>query len=245
MINLIKVDAIGSTNTFLKDLVRNDSILKPTCVWTKNQTNGRGQIGNIWESEINKNLTFSVYFPMHANLTSNPIAINLLTTLCIYNVLHEYKIPQLFIKWPNDIMSVNKKIGGILIENNYQNGTLSESIIGIGINVNQEKFTNLPKASSLKQITTLEFDLELLLKKILNQLEKLFTTYKPSDFDSLKSNFENVLFRKGKASSFQKNDTQSIFTGIIKGITTNGKLIVLEEDNHVNHYNLKEISLLY
>jgi len=245
VITLIKVDAIGSTNSFLRKLVRNNAINQPTCIWAKHQTEGRGQIGNAWKTESGKNLTISVYLPISPYLTYDPIAINLLTALSIYNVLDMLKVPQLFIKWPNDIMSANKKIGGILIENNYQNGTLSESIIGIGLNVNQRKFDNLPKASSLKLITKQEFDIKLLLNKILIQLEKSFSNFDSSDFPSLKKRFESVLFRKGKASSFKRKNSESIFTGIIKGITNDGKLTILEEDNVINHYNLKEISLLY
>jgi len=245
VINLIKVDAIGSTNCFLKELINNKTINQTTCVWAKNQTNGRGQMGNSWNVEGEKNLTFSVYMPINDALAKNIIAINLITSLSIFKVLKLLNIPQLYIKWPNDIMSANKKIGGILIENNYQNGALSDSIIGIGINVNQEKFKNLPYAGSLKLSTQKEFDLETLLNQILKRLEKSFTNYNSIDFSNLKKEFESVLFRKGKASSFTKANCNSIFTGIIKGITNDGRLIVLKEDNITQEFSLKEISLLY
>jgi len=245
VIDIIKVNAIGSTNGFLKELVKSKTVTQTTCLWTKKQTNGRGQMGNSWQTEDEKNLTFSIYTPIILPFIQNPITINLLTTLCIYKVLKLINIPQLYIKWPNDIMSVNKKIGGILIENTYQNGVLSGSIIGIGLNVNQEKFKNLPQASSLKKITNHQFDIELLLKQILNQFEKTFFTYDNIHFSSLKETYEAMLFRKGKPSSFIKTDTNLMFTGIIRGITNNGKLIVLEEDNITNLYNLKEIRLLY
>jgi len=140
VINLIKVNATGSTNSYLKALVKSKTLFYPTCVWAKNQTKGKGLMGNTWEVEAGKNLTFSVYLPISSAMAEHPIAINLITTLSIYNTLKLLNIPQLYIKWPNDIMSVNKKIGGILIENNYQNGVFNESIVGIGINVNQLNF---------------------------------------------------------------------------------------------------------
>lgn len=245
MISLIKVNAIGSTNDFLKNLVREKKNTSPTCVWAKNQFYGRGQMGATWESESGKNLTFSIFIPALKYVCTPTIALNFITSYCIYNELKKLKLPQLYIKWPNDIVSVNKKIGGILIENTYRNKTITGSIVGIGLNVNQTKFKNLPKASSIKTILEKEIDLEVLLNDILTSFEKLISNYESSQFSKVKLEYENFLFRKGKASTFVKTDGTVKFTGIIQGVTNEGKLIIEEEDQLIKKYNLKEITLLY
>ncbi len=245
MINLIKVDATESTNSFLKELVRNKTIHKTTCVWAKHQTNGKGQMGNTWLAKSGLNLTFSIYTPISNELAKHTIAINLISALSVFKALKQFSLPLLHIKWPNDIMSANKKIGGILIENTYKNGACNGSIIGIGLNINQDKFENLPQASSLKIITSNTFDLEQILNSILMKFETSLKNYDSTNFNLLKKQFEAALFRKGKASTFIKNDQNTRFTGIIQGISNCGKLIVLEEDNLINQYNLKEIRLLF
>lgn len=245
MINLIKVDATESTNSLLKEFVRSKTVTTLSCIWAKNQTNGRGQMGNQWNAKAGQNLTFSIYTPISIELTAYNIAINLLTALSVFNTLKQFNLPQLYIKWPNDIMSANKKIGGILIENLYQNGVSSGSIIGIGLNVNQVSFEGLPYASSLKKITSNTFNLQSLLLDILNNFEQALTSYTSSNFNCLKLEYEKRLFRNGKASTFIKNEGNTRFTGIIQGISNAGKLIVLEEDEIINHYALKEIRLLF
>lgn len=244
MIKIIKVDAIASTNTFLKGAVREKSVLEPTCVWAKQQTDGRGQMGSMWSTEPNKNLTFSLFFPVKEDFKKETFAINMLVSMAIQKVLLSYGLPQLKIKWPNDIMSVNKKIGGVLIENNYQGGELSGTIIGIGLNVNQENFEGLPNASSIKNILGISLLLEEVLIKLVAEIEFQYKNYTAPVFLDLKRSFENVLFRNKKPSTF-KGLGGEVFTGIIQGITNEGLLVVLEEDAVVNQYDLKQIQLKY
>ena len=240
---IIKVDAIDSTNTFLKEALRNKTLHAPVCVWAKKQTNGRGQRGAKWFSQSGVNLTFSVCYPASNNMQNTPFIINMITTISIHKVLTSYKLANLKIKWPNDILSANKKIGGILIENSYQNGVLSEIVIGIGLNVNQENFENLPKASSIKNIIGISLSLEELLHKLLLTLSSNFSAYHAKDFKTIKNEFEELLFRIKKPSTFSAKGLN--FTGIIQGITDCGKLCILEEDNILNEYDLKQIQLKY
>ena len=240
---IIKVDAIDSTSTFLKDALRNKTINSATCIWAKNQTNGRGQREAKWESESGKNLTFSVYLPVSEHIKKNAFVINLLTTISVYNVLSKLNLVNLKIKWPNDILAANKKIGGILIENNFQKGELQGTIIGIGLNVNQVNFDFLPQASSIKNILGVSFSLEELLNEIITEINRRFKLYVSADFEKVKKEFETILFRNKKPSTFIAEGIE--FPGIIQGITNNGKLIVLQEDNIVKEYNLKQIQLKY
>ncbi len=243
LMKIIKVDAIPSTNSFLKEALRQKSIVEPTCVWAKKQTKGRGQRGSNWEAEAGKNLTFSVFFSIKEAVALQPFVLNMLTALAVKSVLKKNSLPHLKIKWPNDILSANKKIGGILIENSYQNGVLSETIIGIGLNVNQVDFYNLPKASSIKNILGISLSLEEILQQILMCLESFFENYQAKDFNKLKQDFENAMFRYKKPSTFVVDNRE--FVGIIQGVTNQGLLEVMEEDECVNTYDLKQIELKY
>ena len=239
---IIKVNATDSTNTYVKKGVRDGSITKATCVWALEQTCGKGQRGTKWVSKAGKNLTFSMFFKVPKAIQSTPFAKSMLVALSIFKVLKAYNLPQLKIKWPNDIMSANKKIGGILIENTIQNAVLSETVIGIGINVNQENFEGLPKASSIKNILGISLTLETILKKIIVEIENLFINYQSKDFGTVKKQFETKLFRLKKPSTFIVNGKE--FPGIIKGVTDDG-LLQIQHENGLAAYDLKEIELKY
>ena len=240
---IIKVDAIDSTNTFLKGALRDSEISSPTCVWAKKQTDGRGQRGAKWESKPGVNLTFSVFYPVPISIQNRPFVINMLTTISLYEALINYNLINLKIKWPNDILSANKKIGGILIENSYQSGVLSGTVIGIGLNVNQSSFENLPKASSIKNILGKSISLDVLFEEIISKLTQKIKNFSEVDFNEVKRQFESLLFRNKKPSTFTVGGLD--FTGIIQGVTDNGLLCLLEEDGVSNEYDLKQIEMKY
>ena len=239
---IIKVNATDSTNSYLKRGLRNGIFDGSVCVWALQQTNGKGQRGTQWYSKAGENLTFSLYFKIPNAVKSAAFTQNMLVTLAMYKVLNTYNLPQLKIKWPNDIMAANKKIGGILIENTIQNAVLSETIIGIGLNVNQENFNGLPKASSIKNILGISLTLETLLNKIIVEIENSFINYHSKDFDTVKNQFEAKLFRLKKPSTFIIKEKE--FPGIIKGITEEGLLKILHETGE-NTYDLKDVELKY
>jgi len=170
---LVKVDATSSTNTSLKDYVKLNSIKVPCCLVSDNQISGRGQRGTTWQSQAGKNLTFSVYLPRLNDIHKQTFKLSALVALALIAALEKYDIPKLSIKWPNDILSRQFKIGGILIENMFNQNRAGASVIGIGLNVNQNEFPGLPKASSLKSMTRSTFDLEILLKDLLIEIENI------------------------------------------------------------------------
>ena len=134
---LIKLNAIDSTNEYIKI---NKSIFdkEMVCIYTFNQTMGKGQRGRNWESEPYKNLCVSFYSLLSKKASKDIFfKLNMIVSLKMIRILKKYSIPKLSIKWPNDILSENKKIAGILIETSLKNGRLNDFIIGIGLNVNQ------------------------------------------------------------------------------------------------------------
>ena len=240
---IIKLNAIDSTNSYLKQLCTKMSIEDYTVVVTQHQTQGRGQMGAIWDSEKGKNLMFSMFKDLSMHNVEFPFYISMAISLAILKTLKALYIPDLHIKWPNDILSADKKICGILIENVIKN-KLNSTIIGIGINVNQTEFSNLPKASSLKNITGIQYDLSELLHNIIKNTKYYSSLLEEGKYDAVKNEYEMSLFRKNKPSTF-KNTKGELFSGFIKGVTKYGKLQVLLEDKIVKKFDLKEIQLLY
>ncbi|WP_299130687.1 biotin--[acetyl-CoA-carboxylase] ligase [uncultured Winogradskyella sp.] len=241
---IIKLDAIDSTNAYLKAM---DSVNLPkdfTVVIAEHQSNGRGQMGANWQTEKGKNLTVSVFKNLKGFKIENQFYISMAVSLAILKTLKSFNMPRLYIKWPNDILSADKKLCGILIENVIKNNQLQGSVIGFGLNVNQNQFYNLPKASSMQIITGIVYNKEEVLSKVLNTLKYYFKLLASYEYDTIKTEYESYLFRKNKPSTFiTKNGMQ--FSGIIKGVANNGKLKIWTENDVVNTYDLKELSLLY
>jgi len=241
---IIKLDATNSTNSYLRELISKGYVDDFTVVSTKKQTKGRGQMGTVWEAKTAKNLTFSVFKDVSALEMKRGFYISMVTALAIYKTLKGLSIPKLAVKWPNDILSENMKICGVLIENVIKQSQLQASIIGIGLNVNQTDFNNLPRASSLSAITGQVFVLDEVLVTLILNLKYYFKILEAGDFNHLKEAYESLLFRKNKPSTF-KDAEGSMFSGFIKGVSNEGKLQVLLEDNILKAFDLKEITLLY
>ena len=241
---IIKLNAIDSTNSYLRNLSVKEKLDDYTVVLAEKQINGRGQMGTIWESETARNLTFSVFKDFFGHAVEQPFVISMVTALAILKTLQGFSVPRLSIKWPNDILSEHKKICGVLIENVIKQNTLQASIIGIGLNVNQTSFENLPQASSLKIITGQIHNPEEIAISILEHLKGYFKLLEKGEFNEVKEAYESCLFRKNKPSTF-KDPEGLMFSGFIKGVADSGNLQVLLEDNILKEFNLKEITLLY
>jgi len=240
---LIKLDAIDSTNDFLKRLSGSENVENFTVVTAENQTRGKGQMGNVWNSETGKNLIMSVLVKNFVSDAGSIFNLNIAFSVAVIESLKSVSIPQLSIKWPNDILSGNKKIGGILIESIFKSDAQIQSILGLGLNVNQTNFENLPKASSLALVCKVDFDKMLLLDLIAKNLQnKIENWTNSSDFYRLE--YERCLFKIGVAMAFQSPDGTP-FMGIIMGVSPDGKLLVQLENNGISDFGIKEIQLLY
>jgi BirA family biotin operon repressor/biotin-[acetyl-CoA-carboxylase] ligase len=240
---LVKLDAIDSTNDFLKDLIRQQNVENFTVVCTENQTKGKGQMGAVWNSEQGKNLIMSILVKDFLREPKEVFQLNIVISIAVIRSLEQLNIPKLSIKWPNDIMSENKKIGGILIENSFKSDQSIASIVGIGLNVNQIHFENLPQASSLALITQKIFDKEVLLHLIVDQIQLIIKSWETTAA-ILEEDYSNLLFNKDVLMPFQKTD-QSIFMGIIEGVTATGQLKIVSENGAVMDFDIKEVKMLF
>ena len=239
---LIKLNQTRSTNEILKNIAQKYPLKNGTVVVADYQTKGKGQQGTHWHSERGKNLTFSTVF-FFKNLPAEKIPyLNYATSLSIYEILKELIPEKLFIKWPNDLMVRDKKIAGILIENTLKKENVLHSIIGIGLNVNQQKFPEKISATSLKNETKKQdnFDRDLLLKKIIASLKEKINFIEKKEYQKIKKSYLAKLYKFNTASRFF-TPQKGVFTGTITGINTAGFLEILESNGHKKKYDKKEI----
>lgn len=242
--NLIKLNATDSTNTYLKELEREIVIPDETVAIAERQLKGRGQMGNGWRSETGKSLTFSVFKRFDSLIGERQFIISMAVSLAILDGLKRLGIPEMSVKWPNDIMSANKKIGGILIENVLQGHFIKYSIIGIGINVNESSFPGLPQASSLKLQTGITYKLDEVLNNVLQSVFAELRSLEAEDFLSLKLRFESNLFRIEKVSVYENSNGQR-FNGIIRGVSEIGELLLEPENSIVQKFQMKQVRMIY
>jgi BirA family biotin operon repressor/biotin-[acetyl-CoA-carboxylase] ligase len=245
MINfkIIKLDAIDSTNDWLKEKFLQGNCIEGDLVWVNDQTNGRGQRDNRWISAAGKNLTFSLFKVFGKLLVRDQFLINCSVTLAILMALKEINIPDLSLKWPNDILSGNKKIGGVLIENFVRGERFSGTIVGVGLNVNQDNFDLFPKASSILMLTQKEQHLDELLKRILEKFNDFFEQCKSENKIELINQYQANLYMKDQWVVFENSD--STLKGKIKGINSKGKIKIEKENGTVEYFSGGSLKLLY
>lgn len=233
---IVKLHATTSTNDELRTRFRKSVLPHLTTIYSLSQSQGRGNRGTTWESENGKNLTFSVLISdLLTGLTV--FDLNKIVSVALVEWLKKDLKVQAKIKWPNDILSVHKKLAGILIENTYQNSILMHSIVGIGLNVNQEAFNDLPQAVSLKNLTGRTFKLEELLVQFLAHLD---TALKNRD-ETLKK-YLTHFFKLHQEVEF--DILGSSVRAIVKGVNENGELL-LEKEGQLTAYDLKQVRWNY
>ena len=220
-----------------------EPLAEGTVIMAEDQFAGRGQHGNIWHATAGLNLTFSVllkpvFLPVHQQFILNMVVSN---AICI--ALDRFIPKGIQLKWPNDIYYEDRKLGGVLIENNILGSTLKTSIIGIGINVNQLTFDDeqLKRATSMLEILQQDVDLVKLLAEICLELEKQYFILRSANHTLLKEMYLNRLYRSGK--KFAYSDDQGLFEGMITGIEDHGALI-LTVGNEIRTYNFKEVAFI-
>ena len=242
--NIIKLSATNSTNDYLKDLMRKQYLENYTIVVANDQQKGRGQRDSKWLSEAGKNLTCSVLVKDLILSANDLFSLNVAVAVSIYETLKVLTRKKISVKWPNDIMADNKKICGVLIENSIQQKGEIFSVIGIGLNVNQENFKNLPNVTSLKALDKNDFDLDRILNILLENLQQNISLIRSNKSELLWNKYLKKLFKKEIPTTFE-DENQQKFMGIIKSVSSTGQLQVMLEDDSIKNYGNKEIKMLY
>lgn len=209
-----------------------------TGLYTFNQTKGKGQYGNSWTSAPEQNLAYTIAVKT-SSICHSDFMFNYYTAIAVRNFIANLTEKEVKIKWPNDIIIKNKKVAGILIEKKKINQE-NYFIIGIGINILQEKFGEISNAGSLLTQSGKTFDLTDFAESFHKYLIKNFKNI-PDDREIL-TNFNANLFRKDEISVFELDNIRQ--NGIIRHADENGK-INIELESGIRSFYHKEIKLLY
>ncbi|HOY32391.1 MAG TPA: biotin--[acetyl-CoA-carboxylase] ligase [Bacteroidales bacterium] len=202
---IIHKDILDSTNTYAEQLVSDGKISKPTCVTAGYQSSGQGRNAGRWESEAEKNLTFSIVcFPEFLS-AGRQFYLNKVASLSVHQLIQQMLPEQeIRIKWPNDIYIADKKVAGILIKVNIQNNIIKHAVIGIGININQEKFPDdLPNPVSVIQHKKKSAGLDLVLNNYLAIFQRCFAMLENNEYDKIDPGYLNALYRYKEQSLFE------------------------------------------
>jgi BirA family biotin operon repressor/biotin-[acetyl-CoA-carboxylase] ligase len=236
---IVKVDATNSTNLLAKEINTNNSY-ENFCISAEYQTNGRGQLSSKWESEKAKNLTFTIVYNNLQLHVRHQFILNAFICMGIYKVLEPYQIGNLFLKWPNDILADRKKICGILIENALSGSLINTSYVGVGLNVNQKNFQNLPNASSLINILKREVDRDKLLEELISEFKKIPYQIHHLEPHAIIKKYKSRLYRFNLQSDFLIKNRHN--TGIIKDVDSDGRLSVALANGDLQKFQHKEIT---
>lgn len=243
---IVYKDTLDSTNNYIANLSSKGEIKHGDVILAGKQTAGKGQREAKWDSEPYKNLILSIFLD-HVNLSvTHHFYLTQAVSLALIDFLKNYG-SDFKIKWPNDIVHNASKIAGILIETQIENGIsdhyhIRNSIVGIGININQENF-NEYNATSLKLITQKEYQLQDLLFKLIETLNFRINQLETLQFKTLNKEYLSDLWLYEQESRYQSKGIE--FVGKIIGVDENGKLLILEkESNKILSFENKELLFL-
>ncbi len=243
---LIYCDVINSTNSYANEVLQQKNLIEGTVIYSFNQIKGRGQRGNNWESKPNKNLALSLILQPSFIAPSKQFYLSKIISLALadlmaYIIKKADKMLAVKIKWPNDIYINDKKVAGILIENNATQKSINHSIIGIGINVNQSKF-NTANAVSIVNVIGEEYDLEELVKEVCSFIESYYLQLKSHKLEDIDKQYAQALYGINQWRYFEDNNGQ--FEGKIKGVSQIGELLLEDKSNNIKEFDLKQIKFL-
>ncbi len=236
---LIHLESVNSTNLQASDLLSVKEITSPAVILADYQTGGKGQGSNTWESLPGKNLLFStVVFPQKLK-GKEQFWLSKAAALSVYGLVSSFA-PGTRIKWPNDVLVGGLKIAGILIENVLRGEFISSSVIGAGINVNQENFS-VP-AVSLSKISGCEYDRMELLSRYLGIFDEWYGRLLKREFRKIDEAYHSSLFGLNEWLRFSWNGVE--FEGFIEGVEDDGYLVLKARDGKIFKFGFREVEFL-
>ena len=239
---VIKIDQALSSNSLALEMLEKKEVQEGTVIWVLNQTEGKGQRNNVWLSEPAQNLTVSLILkpvflnPENQFYLSKAIALGVADYVGLFS-------SEVKVKWFNDIFIHNKKVAGILIENAWVGKKMNSSVVGIGLNLNQEKFPpEISQAISLKMQTGVPFVLEESLKLLHGLLMTRYYQLKESQFKEIDKDYHSKLYGLGEIKFFYKNGEK--FEAKILEVEPNGHIRLLMTDGKISSFGMHEIRML-
>ena len=237
---IISLPFCESTNTQLISLAQSRKLEEGTIVITPNQTKGRGQGGNMWLTEPGVNLTFSFLLKPEFLDPSRQFFLNMAIGLGIRDSIRHLTSLEPKLKWPNDILIDSTKVCGILIENQIHGTRFAQSVVGVGLNVNQKGF-DLPNATSLSLSSGNYLNLTEVFETLLIKIESRYLQVKSRNFEQLKDEYCSALYWRNEMHEFSNGN--EIFKGEIKGIDDVGRLLI-ETNGSSRKFNFKEVTFV-
>lgn len=239
--NISWYETIDSTNEAFKRIIRSGKILTSgDIIAARFQTHGKGQRENVWESEHGANLTFSFYYQPNNLKATDAFALNQVVSILIVDFLRSKDVGGVTIKWPNDIFVENKKVCGVLIENTLAKDEVIESIVGIGLNVNQQSFHTTSNSTSLSEVLQQQLVIEILLEEFQPYLQKIDLFLQRRNL--IENRYHELLFGLNENRRFESGGEE--FYGTIRGVANGGKLKV-QLDNTYRYFEQKEVKFLF
>lgn len=236
----VRVEETDSTNNHLRRLLEQRTLPEGSIVLADFQSKGRGQAGNSWESDPGKNLLFSMVVYPDRLPASRQFLLSQVTSLSVKAALDPY-ISDVTVKWPNDIYWKEQKICGMLIENDLESNYLSTSLIGIGLNVNQEVFkSNAPNPVSLKQITGSEYEPVDLLNRFHSAFFSWYFRLLQGESEEIRQSYKQALYRRD--GFFPYEDNKGPFDAKIREVEPDGHLLLEDRQGSLRRYAFKEVA---
>lgn len=237
----LQFTTLPSTNQYALDLLSKNKPSEGTVISTADQTAGRGQYGSQWVSTAGKNITMSIIFYPAFLPVQQQFFLNIAIALGVYDGLIHCNIPNLVVKWPNDIYADDRKLGGILIQNTLGGNKISASVAGIGINLNQTNFDpSLPNPGSVQLATGKHYDRETVMTILCSTIEARYLMLRRGAQQELLEDYYKVLYRFRIMAAYERKNG-SRFEGKITGITKEGYLKIELNNGEVEQFNLKEV----
>lgn len=236
--NIIKVDATNSTSTLIASLFRSGVIEIPSALYTNDQTGGRGRLERPWNSEPGKNLTISYVLPDFGSSPKSVFRAMRQITWSVLEILEASGIPDLSVKWPNDIMAGDRKIAGILIERSLRQGKSSFVIVGIGLNVNQVNFNEEFKATSMGELTQRVFEID----PLAYGLSDSIVNHLLQDQEITIDQFHSKLYGINQMHRWQLGD--KVIEATLLGVTEEGLALLSSSESKILSFTSEEIRML-
>jgi BirA family biotin operon repressor/biotin-[acetyl-CoA-carboxylase] ligase len=237
---LIYVPECHSTNSLLSEFNEQGELPEGTVLVTDHQTAGRGQRGNRWDSNRLENLTFSILMKPRFLEARDQFQLNMAVCIAVAAALQPGLPQPIRLKWPNDILVEDRKIGGILIENQIKGSSITTTIIGIGINVNQSAFS-YSTASSLFNVSGHPWDLNETFQSLLNTIEQEYVSLRMGKRPALKQRYLSWLYKYNEPHQFKAGEED--FMGAITGVDEDGRLCI-DQGGSVRKFAFKEIQFV-
>lgn len=239
---IISLPSIDSTNNYAANLLNETNVLNGTVIMAKNQTKGRGQRGNIWEVNPDENLTFSIVLNDLKLKLNHQFLISIWVSISVSHFLKENLFIENVIKWPNDILVNNQKICGVLIENSVRGDNISNSIVGVGLNVNQQVFSDGYSATSVKNIKGNSIDIKQILESLLIYLNRYYPLLKSTNNELLFEKYYECLL--GYKKNINLKEEGVVFKGEVVSVAPTGIISIKKEDGETKDYSFKQISFI-